>query len=166
MANQIEKLQQNFLWGGIGDEPKFHLVKWATVCTPISSGGLGIRKVRLFNEALLEKWLWRFGMDKDALWRQVIEVKYGCGWGGWCTSLLMVHMVLACRKILVGDGLLLLTTFYMILGMGLGWNFGKTVGVVRHLLQSAILNCLDFAEIKRLVWLSLWGLIMESCFRM
>ena len=24
-------------------------------------------------------------MKKVALWRQVIEVKYGCGWGGWCT---------------------------------------------------------------------------------
>ena len=28
--------------GCIGDEPKFHLVKWATVCTPIASSGLGI----------------------------------------------------------------------------------------------------------------------------
>ena len=33
---------------------------------------------------------------------------------------LMVHMVLACGKILVGDGLLSLATFFMILGMGLG----------------------------------------------
>ena len=32
----------------------------------------------------------------------------------------MVHMVLACGKILVGDGLLSLATFYLILGMGLG----------------------------------------------
>ena len=73
--------------GGIGDEPKFHLVKWATVCSPIALGGLGIRKVRLFNEALLWKWLWRFGMERAALWRQVIEVKYGSEWGGWCTRL-------------------------------------------------------------------------------
>ena len=35
-------------------------------------------------------------------------------------DLLMVHMVLACGKILVGAGLLFLATFYMILGMGLG----------------------------------------------
>ena len=80
MANRIEKLQWNFLWGGLGDEPKFHLVRWAIVCTP-SSSSLGIRKVTLFNEALLGKWLWRFGIEKDALWR-VIEVKYGCEWGG------------------------------------------------------------------------------------
>ena len=66
----------------------------------------------------------------------------------------MVHMVLACGNILVRNGLLFLTTFYMILGMGLGGSFGKTIDV-RHLLQSAILNCLDFAKIRRLVWLSL-----------
>ena len=57
----------------------------ATVCTSIASGGLGIRKVRLFNEALLGKWLWRFGMERAALWRQVIAVKYGCECGSWCT---------------------------------------------------------------------------------
>ena len=85
MANHIKKLQLNFLWGGFGDEPKMHLVKWATVCAPISLGGLGIRKISLFNIALLGKWLWRFGIEKDALWRQVIEMKNGCVRGGWCT---------------------------------------------------------------------------------
>ena len=53
VANQIAKIQCNFLWGGLGDEPKFHLVKWSIVCTPLSSGGLGIRKVKHFNEAWL-----------------------------------------------------------------------------------------------------------------
>ena len=48
-------------------------------------GGLGIRRVRLFNEAFLGKWLWKFGIERDALWRQVIEMKYGYVWGGWCT---------------------------------------------------------------------------------
>ena len=102
-------MNQNSIW-----------LNWATVCSPIASGGLGIRKVRLFNEALLGKWLWRFGMERATLWRQVIEVKYDSEWGGWCTSPLMVHMVLACGNILVRDGLLFLATFYMILGIGLG----------------------------------------------
>ena len=26
VANHIEKFQRNFLWSGIGEEPKFHLV--------------------------------------------------------------------------------------------------------------------------------------------
>ena len=66
--------------------PKFHLVDWSTVCTPLASGGLGIRNLRTFNVALLGKWLWRFGHERDALWCQVIKVKYGCDWGGWCSS--------------------------------------------------------------------------------
>ena len=50
MVNRIVKLKWNFIWGGLGDEPKFHLVKWANVCTPLSLSGLGIRKVKFFNE--------------------------------------------------------------------------------------------------------------------
>ena len=39
-------------------------------------------------------------------------------------------------------------------------SFGKTVGVGRHLLLSPILNCLDFAKIRRQVLLSLWSPLM------
>lgn len=82
VANRIEQLQQNFLLDELGDEPKFHLVNWAIVCDPLPSGGLAIRILRHFNEALLGKWLWRLGLERDALWRRVKEVKYGCEWGG------------------------------------------------------------------------------------
>ena len=106
--------------GGTRDEPKFHLVKWATVCSPIASGGLGIRKVRLFNEALLGKWLWRFGMERAVLWRQVIVVKYDSEWGGWYSRPVNGPYGVGLWKYISWDCLLFLTTFYMILGMGLG----------------------------------------------
>ncbi|KAL5709840.1 hypothetical protein ACHQM5_020477 [Ranunculus cassubicifolius] len=35
------------------------------------------------NEALLSKWLWRFGEERDHLWRMVIAEKYGEEEGGW-----------------------------------------------------------------------------------
>ena len=47
---------------------------------------MGIRRLGNFNSALLGKWLWRYGSETDALWRRVIEAKYGNIWGGWCTK--------------------------------------------------------------------------------
>jgi hypothetical protein len=35
VANSIKKIQRDFLWGGIGEEFKFHLVSWTKVCSPI-----------------------------------------------------------------------------------------------------------------------------------
>ena len=55
VANCIEKLQRDFLWGGVGEEFKFHLVKWFKVCSLLSTGGLGLRKLVDFNHALLGK---------------------------------------------------------------------------------------------------------------
>jgi hypothetical protein len=35
VACRLEKLPRDFLWGGMGDEHKFHLVNWHQVCSPI-----------------------------------------------------------------------------------------------------------------------------------
>jgi hypothetical protein len=69
--------------GGLNDEVKLHLVDWDTVCSPISEGGLGIRNVRKFNQALLGKWLWRYAHEEDAWWRSVLVAKYRFARGGW-----------------------------------------------------------------------------------
>jgi hypothetical protein len=45
VANRLEKLHKDFLWGGIGDEFKFHLVNWSRICIPMKSCGLGIRNL-------------------------------------------------------------------------------------------------------------------------
>jgi len=37
------------------------------VCSPISRGGLGIKNLTLFNKAILGKWFWRFGQEKNSL---------------------------------------------------------------------------------------------------
>uniref|UniRef100_A0A2N9IJT9 Protein-lysine N-methyltransferase FSB_LOCUS52282 n=1 Tax=Fagus sylvatica TaxID=28930 RepID=A0A2N9IJT9_FAGSY len=86
VASRLERIQRDFLWSGLGESKKLHLVKWSQVCTPIQSGGLGVKNLRRFNQALLGKWLWRYGMERDAYWRKVVEAKYGNMWGGWCTK--------------------------------------------------------------------------------
>jgi hypothetical protein len=55
------------------------------VCQPLKSGGLGFRNLRLFNRALLGKWLWRYGNEADAFWRKLIFSKYGILHGDWTT---------------------------------------------------------------------------------
>jgi hypothetical protein len=57
VVNRLEKLQRDFLGGGLNEEPKFHLVKWAQICSPMQNGGLGILNLHTFNLALLGKWL-------------------------------------------------------------------------------------------------------------
>jgi hypothetical protein len=86
VANRLERLQRDFLWGGIGDEFKFHLVNWERICRSIKSGGLGVRNLLQFNRALLGKWLWRYAMDREALWRLVVDAKYNSSRGGWCSE--------------------------------------------------------------------------------
>lgn len=83
VAQRIETLQRNFLWGGMGDTVKYHLVCWDQVCSPITFGGLGVKNLIMFNKALLGKWLWCFGVEDSQLWRRVIAAKYGLEWGGW-----------------------------------------------------------------------------------
>ncbi len=67
VAKILKRLQQEFLWNGMGDEVKFHLVNWHRICTRIKEGGLGVRNVIQFNQALLRKWMWRFVQEHEAL---------------------------------------------------------------------------------------------------
>uniref|UniRef100_A0A2N9EK12 UDENN domain-containing protein n=1 Tax=Fagus sylvatica TaxID=28930 RepID=A0A2N9EK12_FAGSY len=45
------------------------------------------RHLILFNRALLGKWLWRFGLEEEHLWRWVLVAKYGVERGGWATNI-------------------------------------------------------------------------------
>ena len=78
VANRIEKLQCDFLWGGLDKEFKYYL-RWSIVCTLISEGRLTIRNLLRFDHALLGKWLWCYGLERKA-WC----TKYGSSWRDWC----------------------------------------------------------------------------------
>jgi hypothetical protein len=86
VAKRIEQIQRKFLWGGSDDTFKHCLVKWDTVCSPIAKGGLGVRKLVPFNCAFLDKWLWRFGVEDNRLWKRVLVVCHGAGCGEWSTG--------------------------------------------------------------------------------
>ncbi|RVX21782.1 Transposon TX1 uncharacterized 149 kDa protein [Vitis vinifera] len=83
VAKRLDKVQRDFLWGGGSEEKKAHLIKWEAICEDKSKGGLGLRKLVFLNKALLGKWVWRFAIDRDDLWKQVIVAKYGQEGLGW-----------------------------------------------------------------------------------
>ncbi|KAG6649906.1 hypothetical protein CIPAW_06G006500 [Carya illinoinensis] len=86
VGNMIEKIIRTFLWGALGEEKKFHLVSWKTVCAPITQGGLVVCHLRTSNKALLGKWLWRYHSEGGSLWKEIIDARYGTAWGGWCSN--------------------------------------------------------------------------------
>ena len=86
VAARMKSIQRNFLWGSFKGSFKYLLVAWEKVCLPIELGGLGIRSMASFNQALLGKWLWRYGHEVTHLWQRVTSTKYGEGQGGWCTK--------------------------------------------------------------------------------
>ena len=69
VAARLESIQRNFLWGPSEGSFKYPLVAWENVCLLVEMGGLGIRSVVSFNQALLGKWLWRYGHEVSHLWR-------------------------------------------------------------------------------------------------
>ena len=83
---RLEKIQRDFLWGGGNLERKIHLVNWNIVCLSKEKEGLGIRSLSNFNKALLRKWNWRFVMEENSVWRNIISLKYGIEDGGWFSN--------------------------------------------------------------------------------
>ena len=86
VADKLERIQRNFLWRSSEECFKHSLVAWEKVFSPLEMGDLGVRKLVHFNQALLGKWLLRFGQEGTHLWLRVIATKYGKGQGGWNTK--------------------------------------------------------------------------------
>lgn len=44
---------------------------------PKEGGGVGIKKLRLMNKSLHAKWIWRYDNEENALWRRIVNHKFG-----------------------------------------------------------------------------------------
>ncbi|KAK4835243.1 hypothetical protein QYF36_007235 [Acer negundo] len=52
------------------------LIKWDTVCLPTCKGGLGIKKTKIMNQALLAKVRWQLHLNENGLWGNMLKHKY------------------------------------------------------------------------------------------
>lgn len=67
IANKMEEIMRNFIWGTTNKGRRYHLMAWDLVCQPKEWGGLGIRRIKEMNTTLLCKWIWIFGTERNQL---------------------------------------------------------------------------------------------------
>ncbi|KAG5613422.1 hypothetical protein H5410_024703 [Solanum commersonii] len=80
VIEKLDMLRRNFLWQGGKEGKGYYLVKWNTVMQSKLRGGLGnpgIRNLKVQNRNLLMKWLWRFIIEDNTLWKEAETTKYG-----------------------------------------------------------------------------------------
>ncbi|CAA7042276.1 unnamed protein product [Microthlaspi erraticum] len=85
--DQLERMCNAFLWNGTPDSARGARVSWSSVCSPKSSGGLGLRRLEEMNQVFGLKLIWMLFSSNGSLWvawvhKYVIKDRLF-----WCPSL-------------------------------------------------------------------------------
>ena len=76
-CKELDRSFKNFWWGFPSKKTKnLSLKAWDSICSPKALGGLGIRKIRDVNLALISKLGWQLLNNSDSLWVSQMQGKY------------------------------------------------------------------------------------------
>ncbi|KAJ9555971.1 hypothetical protein OSB04_010585 [Centaurea solstitialis] len=83
VIHELEALFRKFLWAqGESAQGKCKL-SWESVCMPIEKGGLGIRRLGMWNRAMVTKHIWDVLRMRSTLWVQWVRLHYIQGGSFW-----------------------------------------------------------------------------------
>ena len=74
-SKKIDSLRGKFIWEGVGNKKKYHMIKWEALAVPRESGGLGFIETRAMNTALLSKWIFRLESKDDSMCMKLLRKK-------------------------------------------------------------------------------------------
>ncbi|KAJ4755830.1 RNA-directed DNA polymerase (reverse transcriptase)-related family protein [Rhynchospora pubera] len=83
IVKEMNSLIAKFFWGKVGQQRYMSLIAWKKACAPAESGGLGVKDLQTFGEALFMKVVWSLMAEEDKLWVQVCKSKYYPVAGYW-----------------------------------------------------------------------------------
>jgi hypothetical protein len=73
---KMDSIRSKNFWQGAGDDFKYHMAKWISICKPKTHGGLGIINTYLMNQCLITKWIWKIEKGSNELWCRLVRSKY------------------------------------------------------------------------------------------
>ncbi|XP_050207800.1 uncharacterized protein LOC126657189 [Mercurialis annua] len=75
VQHQLESYMRKFLWKGDTSNARvFCKISWKIICKDFDKGGLGVCNLKIRNQSLLFKWLWKLRTAKrDSLWFGVVS---------------------------------------------------------------------------------------------
>ena len=65
---KIEQIFSGFLWSGTDVNARRAKVGWKSLCLPKEEGGIGLRRVKDWNDATIMKHIWNLFYRKDSIW--------------------------------------------------------------------------------------------------
>lgn len=68
VVKKIEGIMAAFLWSGVSLHSKSAKVAWQSLCFPINEGGLGIKRLSVWNQAAITKLIWRLLSKPSSIW--------------------------------------------------------------------------------------------------
>uniref|UniRef100_A0A803NKP6 Reverse transcriptase domain-containing protein n=1 Tax=Cannabis sativa TaxID=3483 RepID=A0A803NKP6_CANSA len=85
LCEELDKLLAKFWWiGPRSDKQRYCGLKgWGSLCQPKCCGGLGFKRFKDMNTALLAKLIWEILQKKDKLWIKALRAKYCSNLDAW-----------------------------------------------------------------------------------